>query len=177
MQAIALWNPEKLSKYSFSSIKLKGFVLFTQLEDSVKVNIFVEGLSEGNHGIHIHEKGLAEIRDFNDIDCREKLGGHFNVEEKWSLTHPNGTKHGRHTGDLCLNIHSKDGVVTHTFFDDKISLYEDDERSVINRSVVIHKDEDDGGKGLYLDEEKNVQSLITGNAGERLACAEIRLIK
>ena len=177
MEAIAFWNPEKLSKYSFSSVKIKGFVLFTQLENSVKVNIYIEGLSDGNHGIHIHEKGLSEVNNFEDIDCCEKLGGHFNVEEKWSLTHPNGTKHGEHTGDLCLNILSKDNIVTHTFFDEKISLHEDDDRSIIGRSVVIHKDEDDVGKGLYLEEEKNVQILVSGNAGERIACAEIRLTK
>lgn len=171
MKAIAFWNPDKKSKYSFSKEKLKGFVLLIQKEDCVKVNIFVEGLPDGNHGIHIHEKSLSEIYDLEDANCCDQLGGHYNNEESWSLTEPNGTKHGHHSGDMCLNISSKNGLVNHTYFDKKFRL-----KDVLDRTIVIHEDEDDGGCGLYLDEEKNVQSLVTGNAGERLACAQIRLI-
>jgi len=77
---------------------------------------------------------------------------------------------------MCLNIESYDGQATYTYFDYKISLREEEENCVLNRSVVIHQNEDDLGKGLYSDEEKNIQSLITGNAGDRIACAEIRMI-
>ena len=178
MKAVALWNPDKKSKYSFSLSKIKGYVLFTQNDSTtVKVNIFIEGLPDGNHGIHIHEKGVSHVSDLTSADCCDKLGGHFNVEESWSLTEPNGTRHGKHTGDLCLNINSKNGIATHTYFDDKISLDEEAENCILERSVVIHEDEDDLGKGLYYDEEKNIQSMISGNAGFRLACAEIRLIR
>ena len=177
MKAVALWDYNKLSKYSFSLLKVKGFVLFTQLEKDVKVSIFIEGLPDGKHGIHIHEKGVSEVINFEDIDCCDKLGGHFNISESWGLTEPNGTKHGNHTGDLCLNINSIDGVASYTYIDEKISLREEDENCVLNRSVVIHEDEDDLGKGFYADEDKNVESLISGNSGKRICCAEIRLIK
>ena len=178
MKAVAIWNPDKPSIYSTSTEKIKGYVLFTQTEhDGVKVNIFLEGLGEGQHGIHIHEKGVSEIYNLESANCCELLGGHFNVGESWSLTNPNGTKHGEHTGDMCLNITSLKGLATYTYYDNKISLDSAKENCVLNRSVVIHRDMDDGGKGLYLDEEKNAQTLITGNAGDRLACAEIRVIK
>ena len=177
MKAVSLWDYNKLSKYSFSLLKIKGFVLFTQLEKYVKVNIFIEGLPEGKHGIHIHEKPVSSVINFDDIDCCDKLGGHFNVEEKWSLTEPNGIKHGQHTGDLCLNINSVDGIASYTYIDDKISLREEDENCILNRSVVVHENEDDLGKGFYAEEEKNAESLISGNAGKRLCCAEIVLIK
>lgn len=177
MKAVALWDYNKLSKYSFSLIKVKGFVLFIQLEKNVKVNIFIEGLPEGKHGIHIHEKGVSEVLNFNDIDCCDKLGGHFHVGEKWSLTEPNGIKHGFHAGDLCLNINSIDGVASYTYFDDKISLKEENENCILNRSIVVHENEDDLGKGLYESEEKNIESLISGNSGKRICCAEIREIK
>lgn len=177
MKAVSLWDYNKLSKYSFSLLKIKGFVLFTQLEKYVKVNIFIEGLPEGKHGIHIHEKPVSSVINFDDIDCCDKLGGHFNVGEKWSLTEPNGTRHGHHTGDLCLNINSVDGIASYTYIDEKISLREEDENCILNRSIVVHENEDDLGKGFYADEDKNVESLISGNAGKRLCCAEIKLIK
>jgi superoxide dismutase, Cu-Zn family len=171
MKAIAIWNPDKKSIYSYSTINLKGFVMFIQKEDNVKVNIYLEGLPEGNHGIHIHEKGVSEIIDLDNNNCCDQLGGHYNLEESWSLENPTGVRHGEHTGDLCFNINSVNNVATYTYFDNKINL-----EDIIGRSIVIHEDEDDEGKGLYIEEEKNINSLITGNAGIRLACAEIRLL-
>ena len=67
--------------------------------------------------------------------------------------------------------------VVNTYFDKKISLDKEEKNCVLGRSVVIHADEDDMGKGLYVEEDKNAQTLVTGNAGDRLACAEIRIIK
>jgi hypothetical protein len=44
------------------------------------------------------------------------------------------------------------------------------EFSVVGRSVMVHADEDDRGKGGHS------LSLTTGNAGARVACGEIRLL-
>lgn len=178
MKAVALWSTKKNSKFSYAVIPIHGCVLFSQpkKDDQVKVNIFVKGLPDGLHGIHIHEKPVSEVIDLDEANCCDQLGGHFHVGEKWDLNTPNGTRHGKHTGDMCKNIYSELSKTAYTYYDDKISLYRDEDNCVLNRSVVIHEDEDDEGKGLYIEDKKNIESLITGNAGARLACAEIREI-
>lgn len=187
MKAIALWNPDKLSNYSYSLGKIKGFVLFIQKEDYVKVDIFVEGLSDGNHGIHIHEKKVEDVLNFDNSDCCDLLGGHFNAgtsnpgsfassDKKWSLEEPYGTRHGNHTGDMCFNIYSANNVVKYTYYDEKISLIEGKNNCVLDKTVVIHEDEDDRGKLFSTDENKNIESLISGNSGKRICCAQIKKI-
>ena len=179
MKAIAIWHSDIKTKQSISNSPLEGFVSFIQnsIDSPVLVKVYLSGIPEGAHGFHIHEKGMEEIEDCDDVfDCCDKLGGHFNIGEKWSPLTPGGTKHGNHTGDLCFNIHSAGGIIDAEFFDQNISLYKAHPGCVINRSLVIHEDEDDQGKGIYRDEEKNKQSLITGNAGKRIACGQICIV-
>jgi Cu-Zn family superoxide dismutase len=179
MRAIVLW--ERGSKKHSSLSKddaLDGFVLFYQRDQDhpVTVKLLLEGLPDGPHGFHIHEKGLEELELIDeDISCCDKLGGHFNVGEKWSSEIPSGTKHGHHTGDLCFNIISEDGKVEKTFIDHKISLFPG-ENCVLKRGLVIHEDEDDHGVGVYEDDAKDIESRKTGNAGKRLACGDIVLL-
>ena len=51
-----------------------------------------------------------------------------------------------------------------------ISL-KNNKRNIIGRSLIIHEDEDDCGKGGHSD------SLTTGHAGKRLDCAVIGMCK
>ena len=63
-------------------------------------------------------------------------------------------------------------------------MYEEDINCILNRSIVIHEKPDDQGlpglKALIqnrkLNEEEK-ESLKTGNAGKRIACGNIVLIK
>lgn len=61
-------------------------------------------------------------------------------------------------GDLG-NVMSKDGVAEYSWEDPHIQL--SGEYSVIGRSVVVHADEDDLGRGGHAD------SKTTGHAGAR----------
>ena len=115
----------------------------------------ISKLTEGLHGLHIHEFG-----DLSD-GC-DSAGGHYN---------PDGVDHGDlekgHVGDLGNVEADKSGVAKFKIVAERVDLHGD--RSVVGRAIVIHADEDDLGKGG--DEE----SLKTGNAGDRVGCGVIRL--
>lgn len=146
-----------------------GSVLFIQYNYNHPVYIYIRlhGLPNGYHGFHIHEHELTKkLLKYND--CCNHLGGHFNSGNSiWSINNTNGTKHGCHTGDLCFNILSNKGLAIKNYIDYNISLYKSSPHNIVNRSLVIHKDKDDKGKG------NNIESLITGNAGKRIACSNI----
>lgn len=138
--------------------KLSGYVKFIEKKNYVRVEVNVSKLPKGKHGFHIHEKGNLLVKDCNG--CK----GHFNPYNK---NHGDRKDKERHVGDLG-NIESIHGQVKIVFRDNLIKLR--GVNSIIGRSVVIHKDEDDLGKG------DNKESLITGNAGSRLDCAVIGLM-
>lgn len=73
----------------------------------------------------------------------------------------------RHVGDLGNIEADSDGVGVYTAVDDLVML--SGAMSVIGRSMVIHADTDDLGKGGHDD------SLTTGHAGSRVACGVIGL--
>ncbi len=137
-----------------------GFVRFKKYIGKIKIEYEIMGLSDGEHGFHIHEYGdLSE-------GCK-KACSHFN---------PTGEVHGgrdskhRHIGDLG-NIISENNVAKGSFYDQHISLDYKSKYCIIGRSVIVHEDRDDLGEGG--DEE----SLKTGNAGKRLACGVIGITK
>ena len=136
---------------------VKGTILLRQLQQGQGTVIVgrITGLEPGKHGFHIHE--------FGDLTngC-ESAGGHYNPDD---VNH--GDLDNGHVGDLGNVTANTDGVADFTIIAKRIDLI--GERSVVGRSIVIHSNEDDLGKGG--DEE----SLKTGNAGERLACGVIIL--
>ena len=112
------------------------------------------------HACHIHEYG-------DTTEGCKSLGAHLNLKN---------TDHGTifidiknsHTGDLLNNITAdKDGKVKFYYRDPRLNLFGNVDKSIIGCSVVIHDGKDDYGLG------GNPESLKTGNAGGRLACAII----
>jgi Cu-Zn family superoxide dismutase len=139
--------------------KIKGTVIFTENieKDTVEIDINISGLKKnGKHGFHIHEYG-----DMSE-QC-ESMCAHFN---------PTGSHHGgpdsniRHVGDLGNLITDSNGVAKQHISDSLIKL-RGTKYNIIGRGLIIHADEDDLGKG------NNDASLITGNAGKRIACSVI----
>jgi len=144
----------------FDGKKIKGTVRFTEdiKNNSTVIDVdILGGLGKNKlHGFHIHEYG-----DMSD-QCTS-MCSHFN---------PYGKNHGgpdatdRHVGDLG-NIRSDANGCAKYRFTDKLCKLRGTKSNIIGRGVIIHADEDDLGKGGHDD------SLSTGHAGSRIACAVI----
>ncbi|CAG8749364.1 17488_t:CDS:2, partial [Racocetra fulgida] len=126
--------------------KPQGLCRFIQInKDYCLIDVTVQGISPGRHGIHIHELG--------DISAGpSSTGEHYN---------PDNVEHGDiesgHVGDLG-NIHvDEKGWGDLIVESRRIKVWD-----IIGRSMVITHGEDDEGKG------GNAQSKIDGNSGPGL---------
>lgn len=153
---------------TFTGPVIFGFILFNQYKNKkVSITINLRGFKPNEtHALHVHEFG-----DFRNgcVSC----GGHFNPFKKnhgsvYNTLKANGrSKNDRHVGDLLNNITTdENGQVNIEFTDNLINLY-DAETNILGRSVVIHEGIDDLGLG------SNDESLVSGNAGKRIAYAVI----
>ncbi|XP_048797979.1 extracellular superoxide dismutase [Cu-Zn] isoform X1 [Lagopus muta] len=142
------------SKIDVDKPQVTGQVLFRQhysqgrLEAIFHLDGFPLDNNQSGRAIHIHELGDLS----NGCDS---TGGHYN---------PFRVNHPRHPGDFG-NFSPKDGKIRKyksNLFATMFGPY-----SILGRSVVIHEQEDDMGKG------NNKASLENGNAGKRLACCVI----
>ena len=142
----------------FNFPNCKGTVSFTESlnDNSVMINIDLEGAKKGLHGFHIHETG-------NLLDGCGSCKSHFN---------PTNKKHGgpndkeRHVGDLG-NIIFDNNKKCKMSIKDKVIKLRGNKFNILGRSCVVHSKEDDLGRG------GNPDSLKTGNAGSRIGCAVI----
>jgi Cu-Zn family superoxide dismutase len=135
-----------------SKSKLAGKATFTETPEGVKVAISVEGISPGDHGTHVHEKGDCSAPD------GASAGGHFNPG---SHPHALPASDPRHLGDLGNITVGKDGKGTHEILAKGANLKPGDPNSFQGKSIIIHEKKDDGGQP-------------TGNAGGRIGCGEIK---
>lgn len=132
---------------------LRGKVVFTQVDNGVRVVADVEGLTPGEHGFHVHEHG----------DCggkgAEGAGSHYN---------PTNKKHGgpdsaeRHVGDLGNLDADETGYAHYERVDSIIEL--SGPHSIVGRSVIVHADRDD------------YTTQPTGNAGAKIGCGVIEAV-
>lgn len=133
---------------------VSGIVTFTRVDGGVRVVADLTGLSQGKHGIHIHECGDCSAADGSSA------GGHFN---------PMGRKHAgpedamRHEGDMGNIIADANGKAHFEYLDNQLSF--EGMNSIIGRSVIVHKDSDD------------LKTQPTGNSGPRVACGVIGIGK
>jgi Cu-Zn family superoxide dismutase len=126
-----------------------GRVVIAPDEDGVVGLVMVEGLTPGEHGIHLHSVGSCDASGEKPFDS---AGSHFN---------PGNMHHGMHSGDLGNLTVDADGNAllifgssTWTLDDGLFGLADAD-----GTALVIHETVDD----LVTDP--------SGNSGARIACA------
>lgn len=150
-------NTQKTQGIAVFQGKIHGTVLFSDLGNKVAIDVNIHGLKKNaKHGFHVHEYG-----DMSE-QCNS-MCSHFNP------THQNhgcsGSKE-RHVGDLGNLETNEKGMAHYRFYDNVIQL-KGNKYNIIGRGLIIHENEDDCGLG------GNAESLKTGNAGKRIACAVI----
>jgi len=138
-----------------------GTVTLTQekADSEVVLKGKITGLAPGSHGFHIHEFGD------NTNGCTS-AGAHFNPFGK---THGAPGDEERHVGDLGNVVANEEGVAEFEIKDRQVNLT--GPNSVIGRSLVVHEQVDDLGRGGHE------MSKTTGNAGARLACGVVGITK
>jgi len=133
--------------------KINGVVTFTQLHRlGVQIDIDLDRLSPGFHGLHIHRTG--DLRKGCESCCE-----HYDI---YGNDHGDIDDENSHTGDLGNIEADENGEVHMQLFTKKFKV-----KDIIGRSLIVHEDEDDLGRG------RNKSSKINGNSGSRLACAII----
>ncbi|HEX5168882.1 MAG TPA: superoxide dismutase family protein [Cyclobacteriaceae bacterium] len=131
-----------------------GVITFTKTDGGIKVVGNLEGLHQGKHGFHIHEFGDCSAPDGTSA------GGHFNPDNE-----PHGAPMAtmRHEGDMG-NIEADASGKAHLEYIDK-NLSFSGAHSILGHAVIIHQNEDD------------LKTQPTGNAGARVACGVIGISK
>jgi len=141
-----------------SSTTATGKVTFWKKRpDAVRIEVVVEKVTPGMHGIHLHEKG-----DCSSSDAKS-AGEHYSP---LAQNHGAPGVTGSHAGDLgnikvekngrgklSLDLNAKDEGVQAAWGD------------IVGKSVVLHASEDD------------LKSQPSGNSGARIACGVIEAAK
>ena len=140
--------------YPTQGNSVTGTITFTWVAEGIKVAADLQGLTKGKHGFHIHEFGDCSSTDGSSA------GGHFNPA---GMTHGAPMDMSRHAGDMG-NLEADDSGKAHLEYIDKVITFEG-VTSIIGRSIIIHKGEDD------------LKTQPTGNAGARVACGVIGIVK
>ena len=130
-----------------------GNATFEDTLGGLKLKARFTTLPQGEHGFHIHVNG-----DLRDEGCMGACS-HYNKGPKRSHGGPPSSKGERHTGDLG-NI----GMTDHTY---SYKLADVSVADLLGRTLIVHADPDDLGKGNEAD------SSTTGHSGKRISCALI----
>ena len=131
-----------------------GTVTFTQMDNGVKVEAQLKGLSTGKHGFHIHEYGDCSAMDGTSA------GGHYNPTGQ---PHAGPDQQKRHMGDLGNVEADGSGNASYDRLDSHLKLMGPD--TIIGRGVIVHAGADD------------LTSQPSGAAGPRVACGVIGVAK
>ncbi len=125
----------------------------------VHVNVHVDGIAPGHHGIHIHAIGTC-------APTFAAAGGHYNpLGDQHGLENPDGP----HAGDLPNLTVNPQGIGHLDAKTDRVTISAgpttlfDTASGAVGSAFIIHANEDD-----------QVTDATNGGSGARIACAVIR---
>lgn len=148
-EAIAVITPA-------SGSTCKGVVRFTDIGSGVKVVADLEGLApNSSHGFHIHEFGDCSAPD------AMSAGGHYDAAGTKHHGRPHDSK--RHSGDMGNLKADASGKAHLELTLTEISV-EGPQAPIVGRGVIVHAKPDDFSQPV-------------GNAGGRIGCGTIGIMK
>ncbi|WAC03202.1 superoxide dismutase family protein [Lacinutrix neustonica] len=144
----------KLTMNAKSESAVKGNIVFTQEGEEVAMVAMLEGLTPGEHAIHLHEKADCSSDD------GKSSGGHWNPTNqphgKW------GSAAGYHKGDIGNFIADDKGYAVVNFSTNEWCIgCGDANKDILGKAVIVHQGVDD------------FTSQPSGDAGSRVSCGGI----
>lgn len=138
----------------FDTPTVRGETVATPVKGGVAVKTVFTRLPPGPHGFHIHEAG-----DLRGAGCAGACA-HFQKGRKQRHGGAPGCRV-RHTGDLGnVGLTRKRRIFRRRYTLKGVKV-----QDLWGRSLIVHADRDDLGKGSHED------SGTTGHSGKRIACA------
>ena len=143
----------KLESRSGSTVT--GTVTFAQHKGKVSMKVVVNGLTPGQHAIHLHDTGDCSAPD------AASAGGHWN---------PTSENHGQwghapfHHGDIGNLVADAKGKADLSVESELWTIGDGKPSDVLGHAVIVHAKEDD------------FTTQPTGNAGGRVACGVIQRV-
>jgi Cu-Zn family superoxide dismutase len=134
-----------------------GTVTFTPVGDGFRVEADLQGLSQGEHGFHLHANGSCARGDHDSDDFAEvagAAGGHYDPLNTNDHGAPDDDDDEKHLGDFGNVTAGSDGRATQTLTIDGLS-------SVSGRAVIVHSGRDD------------LETDPAGNSGDRIGCGVV----
>ncbi len=138
-------------------------------DDGTTVDVQASGLEPGPHGFHVHKSGTCEPDSPDPTDPAKtgdflSAGGHLAEE---------GQVHGDHDGDLPSLIAGQEGAATLITTIDSLTM--DNVLDEDGSAVMIHAMPDNFGNvpERYAPDGTDEMTDKTGDAGGRVACAEV----
>lgn len=135
---------------------VSGSVVLTEMPEGLQIWVQVVGAPAGTHAIHIHQYGTCD-------EAGNAAGGHFNPDKTAHGFLPSDGLSKAHPGDMGNVEVGPDGRGTLNLLLPGVSL-SGGPYAVAGRAVVLHEQADDFGQP-------------TGNAGGRIGCGAILMIK
>jgi Cu-Zn family superoxide dismutase len=129
-----------------------GAATFAEIDEGLRIEVTVTGLSPGQHGLHLHEEGDCSAPDASSA------GSHFSPDEDPHGA-PGDSADEHHAGDLGNLTVNADGSAQVTRDDPELSLI--GEYGVVGKALIVHSGADD------------LVSQPSGESGTPVACGVI----